>query len=93
MANLIEKKTLELGVLQGEGETSDMEHINILQCEVNELVELEELKWRQRSKHEWLQHGDKNSKFFHALVNQQRNSSSIKSIKDAGGAVLESFRG
>lgn len=57
---------------QGMGEGSNIEAINLLQEEVNVLIELEDLKWRQKSKQEWLLHCDKNSKFFHACVNQHR---------------------
>jgi hypothetical protein len=63
-AELIGQKTKELGDLQEEGEASDMEHLNHLQLEVNELLESEDVKWRQRAKQEWLQNGDKNSSFF-----------------------------
>jgi hypothetical protein len=44
-------------VFQDNVEGSDMDLLNMLQNEVNELIELEELKWHQMSKHEWLQHG------------------------------------
>jgi hypothetical protein len=84
-AGLIEKKTLELGALQGEAEVSDLEHIDLSQNEVNELVHLEELKWRQMSRQEWLKNGDKNSKFFHASVNQRRANNGITKIQDPGG--------
>lgn len=64
-----------------------MEHINHLQNEVNELIELEDLKWRHKSKFEWLQHGDKNSKFFHAAMNQRHKCNLITNIKDVEGVA------
>jgi hypothetical protein len=84
-AGVIEKKTLELAVFQDNVQGSDMDLLNMLQNEVNELIELEELKWHQMSKQEWLQHGDKNSKFFHASVNQRKNKNVINSISNSGG--------
>jgi hypothetical protein len=84
-AGVMEKKTLELAVFQDNVEGSDMDLLNMLQNEVNELIELEELKWHQMSKQEWLQHGDKNSKFFHASVNQRKNKNVINSISNSGG--------
>jgi len=62
-----------------------MDLLNMLQNEVNELIKLAELKWHQLSKQEWLQHGDKNSKFFHASVNQRKNKNVINSISNSGG--------
>jgi hypothetical protein len=64
-----------------------MDILNQLQGEVNDLIELEDLKWRQRAKHDWLKHGDKNSKFFHTSVNQRRKSNVIKSVLDSDGVV------
>jgi len=83
--HLILQKTLQLGALRGEGEESDMELINQLQGEVSELIEMEELKWQQRANQAWLQHGDKNSKYYHACVNQRRKSNLIKQIQDMLG--------
>jgi hypothetical protein len=35
------------------------------------------LKWRQWAKEEWLVHGDKNSKYFHASASQRRRANMI----------------
>ncbi|MCI24354.1 hypothetical protein A2U01_0045537, partial [Trifolium medium] len=43
--------------------------------------------WAQRSRALWLQHGDKNTKFFHAKANIRRNKNKIESIKDPSGVV------
>jgi len=83
--HLILQKTLMLGELQEEGEVSDMDHLNSLQEEVNNLIEMEDLKWKQRAKQNWLQHGDRNSKFFHACVNQRRKKNLILQITDSAG--------
>jgi hypothetical protein len=76
-----------LGDLQGEGDGSDTEEIHQLQGEVNKLIELEELKWQQMARQDWLKHGDKNSKYFHAHVNQRRKHNLIKQITDVEGLV------
>jgi hypothetical protein len=58
-----------------------------LREEVNDLIELEDLKWRQKAKQDWLQFGDKNSKYFHACVNQRRKNNQIKQIQNRLGVV------
>ena len=49
-------------------------------------MEQEELKWRQRAKEEWLKHGDRNTKYFHACATQRKMRNLIKQIVDEGGA-------
>ncbi len=39
-----------------------------------------EMKWKQRSRIQWLKVGDSNSKFFHAFANTRRNQNYISSI-------------
>jgi hypothetical protein len=84
---LILQKTTQLGELQGVGDDSELEQINQLQGEVNDLIEMEELKWRQRAQQNWLQYGDKNSKYFHACVNQRRKTKLIKQIRNGAGVM------
>jgi hypothetical protein len=42
--------------------------------ELDKLILMEEICWRQKSRALWLQEGDKNSKFFHRLANSHRNT-------------------
>ena len=43
------------------------------------------MRWKQRAHEDWLQHGEKNSKLFHACVNQKRRNNQIVIIIDEAG--------
>jgi hypothetical protein len=52
------------------------------EMELDKLLESEEMWWNQRSRVLWLQHGDKNTKFFHQKATQRRKRNIIDSIMD-----------
>jgi predicted XRE-type DNA-binding protein len=52
-----------------------------LNLELNEWLEKEELKWKQKSRELWLKEGDQNSKFFHLSTLVRRRCNSIVEIK------------
>jgi flavorubredoxin len=60
-----------------------------LKSELMALQEEEDAHWRQRAKEEWLKFGDRNSKYFHACVNQKRKAKMINQIVDEHGQVWE----
>lgn len=64
-----------------------MDNIRQLREEVNDLIEMEDLKWRQKAKQDWLQFEDKNSKYFHACVNQRRKNNLIKQVQNLSGVI------
>jgi hypothetical protein len=47
-----------------------------------ELLQLEEVIWRQRSRAVWLKDGDRNTKFFFAKAAQRKKVNEIKKLKD-----------
>jgi hypothetical protein len=68
----IPEKMAKLRSLQEKEGMAKMEDIKLLQDEINIIIEEEELKWKQLANEHWLKNGDKNSKYFHASVNQKR---------------------
>jgi hypothetical protein len=85
METLIQKKELELLLLQ-EQDHHDLPELEApIIAELNNLLEQEEKKWQQRAKVNWLKFGDKNSKYFHACASQKQKRRNIQQIKDKEG--------
>lgn len=72
--------------------------------ELDGLLEMEEIWWSQRSRASRLQHGGKNTKFFHRKASQRKAQNTIYKIQDdasrevahevdIAGVVVDYFRG
>lgn len=46
--------------------------------------------WNQRSRTLLIEHGDKNTKFFHAMASQQQRINKINGLEDANGVWQDS---
>ncbi|KAL3813976.1 hypothetical protein ACJIZ3_015244 [Penstemon smallii] len=57
--------------------------------ELEDLLDKEEMLWRQRAKAHWMREGDKNTKFFHAKASSRRKMNMIDGIRDANGVWRE----
>lgn len=59
----------------------------MIEARLTEFQRLDELYWHQRSRIQWLQAGDRNTRFFHtsALIRKRRNT--ISQIVDGTGAL------
>jgi hypothetical protein len=84
---LLKKKKKQLLELQNRSNSGSLEEIKSIQGEINEILEREDMRWKQRPKQHWYLAGDKNTQFFHSWANQRRKLNSIRSITDAEGRV------
>lgn len=85
--DLLKKKREQLRDIQQRSNSSSLEEIKVLQTEINEILEREDLRWKQRAKQHWYVSGDRYTHFFHAWTNQRRKTNAIRSIVDAEGRV------
>jgi hypothetical protein len=61
------------------------QQIKAKETELDNLLDGEEMWWKQRSRADWLQHGNKNTKFFHLKASQRRKRNKITEIRDNQG--------
>lgn len=73
----------EIKKMQNTEGPHNSKRIKRLQKEMGTLLELEDLKWRQRAKCNWYKLEEKNTKFFHACASQRNKKNSIKSMVDS----------
>ena len=57
--------------------------------ELDELLKEEEIWWAQRTKANWIKHGDQNTKLFHQKVSQRKQRNWVDSIQDKVGVINE----
>lgn len=49
----------------------------------------EEITWRQRSRVQWLKHGDKNTKYFHTIATSHKRFNLIENLEVEGAVISE----
>lgn len=82
---VIIQKTKILSSLQEKQGLPDLLEIRKLQGKVDDLLEEDKLKRRQRAKEHWLTMVDKNTKYFHSCVKLRRKNNTIHIIFDIEG--------
>jgi len=68
--------------------TPDQASIDDLKAQLLECYEEEEKFWRQRSRIQWLNSGDRNSSFFHAVTRGRRAQNRFSVIENAAGLAF-----
>jgi hypothetical protein len=73
----IRDKQAGLRQINAQQDGPKMDQVRQIEKELDDLLEYEELWWNQRSRALWLQHGDKNTKFFHQKATHRRRKNRI----------------
>lgn len=55
-----------------------------IQDQFRRFIVQEELRWKQRSRNKWLEAGDHNTKYFHAIANARQRVNRITAIAARG---------
>ncbi|XP_075674939.1 uncharacterized protein LOC142644147 [Castanea sativa] len=58
---------------------------------MDELLQKQEIYWAQRSRINWMKHGDRNTKFFHAKASQRQRKNYINGIRNSQGIWVENL--
>ncbi|GLJ40489.1 hypothetical protein SUGI_0834840 [Cryptomeria japonica] len=64
---------------------------NTLKYDLNEILQCEEIHWRQKSRELWLKEGDRNTKFFHRSAIAICNRNKISEIKRLDGFIVRNY--
>jgi len=73
--------------IQHQENPSNIGIIQRLQGEIDEILEMEDIKWKQRSKQNWYRMGDRNTQYFHSWANHRCKVNGIHQICDEEGRV------
>lgn len=60
-----------------------------LSKELDEASRNEEIAWRQRSRIQWLKHGDKNTKYFHRMATTHKRIKLIEKLEVNGRELTD----
>ena len=81
-----EKRKSLQAMIQADLDGSNGEEIDKMRKEINELLDVEETKWHQRSRVQWYQKGDRNTQFFQHKASQcKKKKNEINGLWDKEG--------
>ncbi|XP_038971839.1 uncharacterized protein LOC120104572 [Phoenix dactylifera] len=75
--------------LRGALPEDDMSHLRGLLATHHSLLRQHEIFWRQKSRVQWVNEGDRNTRFFHRTTVIRRQRSMIHSLRDGSGRRVE----
>lgn len=68
------------------------EERNALKDDLNQAYLEEEIYWKQKSRIRWLQSGDRNTRYFHAVTKARRVRNTTNSIQDDQGVIRKGHK-
>ncbi|KAJ4840727.1 hypothetical protein Tsubulata_026272 [Turnera subulata] len=74
-------------MLEAEPTRTNLDLKKMLHRHLEDLLDREEIIWRQRSRNTWLTEGDRNTAFFHRKANQRRRKNHIEGLVDENGVL------
>nr|XP_027109435.1 uncharacterized protein LOC113729327 [Coffea arabica] len=59
---------------------------------LDELLDIEDVKWKQRAKQHWNKFGDRNTFFFHAYASNRHETNTIRGLYNSDGSWYENLK-
>ncbi|XP_071933219.1 uncharacterized protein [Coffea arabica] len=72
-------------------DASKAEAGNLMQ-KLDELLDIEDVKWKQWAKQHWYKFGDRNTSFFHAYASNRRETNTIRGLYNSDGSWYENLK-
>ncbi|GMJ00023.1 hypothetical protein HRI_003671500 [Hibiscus trionum] len=57
----------------------------VLKGELDDILAMEESEWRQKARCDWIDDGDRNTKYYHAMASGRRKHNTVVCLKDDSG--------
>lgn len=89
---VLTEKTNQLAALQLDEDPQNLDMIKALQSEIDKILEIEDIKWKQRAKQNWFKQGDQNTKCFHAWANHCQKVNHTSSITNEEGTLWQTSK-
>ncbi|KAL5769658.1 hypothetical protein ACOSP7_013812 [Xanthoceras sorbifolium] len=80
------RELLDLNLIHNPADWKKMKDI---ETELNKLLEVKEVYWKQRSRVHWLKSSDRNTRFFHAKAKARKIKNTLMGLFDVHGAWHE----